>query len=448
MHASRANTPKVASSQKITVYTDGSGLHPGYEEARAGAGVWFGKDDERNRSIRVPEDLPQTNNSAEALAVLVAVKAVPSRSDLTIHTDSKFVIDSLTSGREKAENSDWLLQSNRAVLEETIGRIRKRKGRTTIKKVKGHSGVEGNEEADRLAGEGAQKPYGRKFKSRIPKGERVQGALLSEMTQALLYKGIRRAKATKTLPRRKTVAGLDAARHAAKDTVGLTPTDKTLWKSTRAKSIPHNRQKEFLWKLAHDALKCGSFWDGKPGCEHMVNCPTCEVPETAEHTLTDCPSSGQKVIWSLVGKIMEKRNIPWTAPKIGDITSCGIAGVRNTETGKVRTGASRLRTILIAISAHLIWKLRCEWRMGQGGVPDKTHPKREVHNRWVAMVNRIIKFDVMAAMSKGRIRGAPRPASVLHTWTNTLENETLLLDCINGKQWRIEGVLVGIPARG
>ncbi|KAF5314570.1 hypothetical protein D9611_007204 [Ephemerocybe angulata] len=190
----------------INIYTDGSGMNPGYEEARAGVGVWFGPEDERNYSGRVPENLPQTNNSAEALAVLVALQKVPGKENVVIHTDSKFVIDSLTTAREKTENTDWLLQSNKETLEPIISKIRRRRGKTTFKKVKGHSGIKGNEEADRLAGEGAEKPLGDKINLRIPKDARVQGAKLSEMTQALLYKGIRRAKASKTMPRRKTVA--------------------------------------------------------------------------------------------------------------------------------------------------------------------------------------------------------------------------------------------------
>ncbi|TEB19870.1 hypothetical protein FA13DRAFT_1645918, partial [Coprinellus micaceus] len=100
---------------------------------------------------------------------------------------------------------------------------------------------------------------------------------------------------------RKTVAGLDAARYAAKEKVGLTSTDETLWKSTRSKTITNNRQKEFLWKLGHNTLKCSSFWEGKPGCEHMVDCPSCRVAKTAEHTLTDCQSSSQEIVWRLVG---------------------------------------------------------------------------------------------------------------------------------------------------
>ncbi|PBK70293.1 hypothetical protein ARMSODRAFT_885009, partial [Armillaria solidipes] len=47
-----------------TAYTDGSAFNNGTAEVRAGAGVWFGPDDECNITIRLP-DLYQTNNVAE-----------------------------------------------------------------------------------------------------------------------------------------------------------------------------------------------------------------------------------------------------------------------------------------------------------------------------------------------------------------------------------------------
>ncbi|KAF6760766.1 ribonuclease H-like domain-containing protein, partial [Ephemerocybe angulata] len=138
-------------------YTDGSCTNAGYEEAKAGAGIWYGKDDARNKAIRVPSSLPQTNNSAEAAAVLIALQAARSRDTLIIRTDSKFVIDSVNRNRKKIEDSDWLEQSNRSLIEPIIARIRHRKGRTAFEKVKGHSGDEGNDGADALAAIGAEK---------------------------------------------------------------------------------------------------------------------------------------------------------------------------------------------------------------------------------------------------------------------------------------------------
>ncbi|TEB21313.1 hypothetical protein FA13DRAFT_1571736, partial [Coprinellus micaceus] len=83
--AKRRGHPQRA--RKTVVYTDGSCTNPGYEEAKAGAGVWYGQNDSRNVAMQMPEGLPQTNNAAEALPVLIAVQKTPSRDDLTIKTD-------------------------------------------------------------------------------------------------------------------------------------------------------------------------------------------------------------------------------------------------------------------------------------------------------------------------------------------------------------------------
>ncbi|KAF6742728.1 ribonuclease H-like domain-containing protein [Ephemerocybe angulata] len=210
-------TPKVQTActgHMTTVYTDGSCTDGGYEEARARVGVWFGDGDGRN-SVRVPVELPQTNNVAESLAVLLPGRKAPRDGNLIIKTDSQYVIDVLEKYREKIEDTDWLEQTNCAVLEPTIAEIRCRQGKTTLIKVKGHSGEIGNENTDRLAALGAEKEPGRPIDLSIDERVKVKGAKLSRMTQALLYKGIRRVKAQSVPPRRGMVAGLDAVRHAA-----------------------------------------------------------------------------------------------------------------------------------------------------------------------------------------------------------------------------------------
>ncbi|KAJ7271394.1 hypothetical protein B0H12DRAFT_1003102, partial [Mycena haematopus] len=55
-------------AETISVYTDGSAIHNGKDNAQAGAGVFFGENDPRNRAIRLPTDVGCTNNSGEVLA--------------------------------------------------------------------------------------------------------------------------------------------------------------------------------------------------------------------------------------------------------------------------------------------------------------------------------------------------------------------------------------------
>ena len=69
----------------IWLFTDGSAAY-----GRAGAGVYFGPSNKYNHSFRVSGR--QTNNNAEAQAVEEALVRAPIREDITIWTDSTFVI--------------------------------------------------------------------------------------------------------------------------------------------------------------------------------------------------------------------------------------------------------------------------------------------------------------------------------------------------------------------
>ncbi|KAI0816978.1 hypothetical protein BC628DRAFT_1333855, partial [Trametes gibbosa] len=57
---------------ELTVATDGSCLNNGERSARAGAGVFVGNNDPRNRSVRLPEALSQSNQTGEAVATYLA----------------------------------------------------------------------------------------------------------------------------------------------------------------------------------------------------------------------------------------------------------------------------------------------------------------------------------------------------------------------------------------
>ncbi|KAH9851468.1 hypothetical protein C2E23DRAFT_706454, partial [Lenzites betulinus] len=72
--------------EAVEVYTDGSCNGNGTAAAVAGAGVWFGPDDARNISERVPGEC-RSNQAGEAYACLLATEAVPNFAPMTIVTD-------------------------------------------------------------------------------------------------------------------------------------------------------------------------------------------------------------------------------------------------------------------------------------------------------------------------------------------------------------------------
>ncbi|KAJ3966699.1 hypothetical protein EV361DRAFT_933969, partial [Lentinula raphanica] len=270
----------------IDVYTDGSCEKNGDDDASAGAGIF---------SIRIPKSLKQTNQTGEIIAIKEA-------HELTICSDSRTALDGLTTLRQKWEDTGYIDVENADEFRVTTARLRTRKAISTMKKVKAHVGIEGNEEADRLANEGRVKPNEDAIDMVIPGHLRLTGAKLRCMNQSMLYKAIKiqkmkRPQQQKKLNRRATSENIERAKLGAMTISGKTPTAKRIWCSLRHKDF--SRQfRYFLWMTIHNGYMIGRFWD-RTEEPWKGTCAFCGVEETMEHILTECRGPGMEEIWSL-----------------------------------------------------------------------------------------------------------------------------------------------------
>ncbi|KSQ21631.1 hypothetical protein APB26_32115 [Pseudomonas aeruginosa] len=100
-----------------------------------------------------------TNNTAELKAfhqaLLAARDELDKHSNVTIRTDSEYVINSITKWAPRWERAKWMDGSKPRKNAEIIKPIHQLyqilKGRLSIQHVRGHQGIEGNELADRMA---------------------------------------------------------------------------------------------------------------------------------------------------------------------------------------------------------------------------------------------------------------------------------------------------------
>lgn len=118
------------------------------------------------------------------------METIPPYQLAKIYTNSKYVIEGLTTHLENWENDGWINIKNTELFKKVAHLIRHRSAKTTMQWVKGHDGVQGNEESDALAKQGVDKRNPDLLNLDIPKEFDVQGAKLSTLTQATAYRGI------------------------------------------------------------------------------------------------------------------------------------------------------------------------------------------------------------------------------------------------------------------
>ncbi|XP_057208795.1 ribonuclease H1 isoform X2 [Triplophysa rosa] len=145
----------------VVVYTDGCCSANGKIGARAGIGVYWGRDHPLNVAERLPGR--QTNQRAELQAACKALEQAIEMNfkRVVLYTDSKFTINGITSWVKNWKMNGWKLKGGGIVInKEDFEKLDKLNAELEVvwMHIRGHAGFTGNEEADRLSREGAAKP--------------------------------------------------------------------------------------------------------------------------------------------------------------------------------------------------------------------------------------------------------------------------------------------------
>jgi ribonuclease HI len=148
--------------ERVIIWTDGSCLNNGTQQAASGIGVYYGRNDTRNYSSALKLD-KHTNNRAELAAILYAICMDFNKHNMSIRTDSMYSVNCILNYAPKWQTAGWVTSKGTPV--ESAGMIkyilhliseRKALGlKTELEHVKAHSVNAGNNAADLLARTGA-----------------------------------------------------------------------------------------------------------------------------------------------------------------------------------------------------------------------------------------------------------------------------------------------------
>lgn len=158
---SNINDNDINKNKDIIVFTDGACSMNGSINAKAGMGIYFGENDNRNVSKRI--DGKQTNNTAELTAIIhvfdILKTEIKYKKNIIIYTDSEYCIKCCGDYGEKCEKKNWKKKNGEIPNVELVKKgytLFKENNNVILKHIKAHTGKndffsKGNEGADKLA---------------------------------------------------------------------------------------------------------------------------------------------------------------------------------------------------------------------------------------------------------------------------------------------------------
>jgi len=284
--------------EHATIFTDGSAKNNGMENVSLGMGIWV---EEPRLGSSWKLELPKRgdNNSAEIVAIGLAIETIKARR-LTINTDSKVALG-LIENLPELEKSGYTGPGKKYEVElRYIMDVLRQQGKTvTLNWIKGHSGNEGNEEADKLAENGHTSGD-----ILILEKDRKAGLLLGTHKLKTITKWLQDYK-TKEM---EITWELEKMNKWTRKYWGIEISKERLAKRIwNMGQTP--KEKEFAWKATWGLLE----QDRDPN----IRCPWCRSEDGSwKHTLLKCGPFGLQEMWKEGGPPDIEDSSSWNAWQI------------------------------------------------------------------------------------------------------------------------------------
>ena len=341
-------------SEKIAAWTDGSADKNGFNNSNCGAGIVVPRKPELTHSLHV-KGQPPTNIRGELAAVVSILNKIPFNQPIRIHTDCQYVIDFAVSNIEKSEDKGYFNEDNVDILKRLAYLLKIRSAVTDFAKVKAHDTDKINEAADKLAKEGLNPSTQSQLDLTVPKEWQLSGSKLSTLTYNEIYKRV--MKPVLEFEYTNAREWLDLIGEHIFDRTDGWPRDNMIWDSLRRDPI-RRETGDFLWKIIHNKVKCGTFFLKYQGWEDKANCIKCGEIEDIEHILEGCIGRPWvNEIWEhALDRFDPKRHDDVAIPEVYETKLINILSANILKKSSTR---GRRWVIIITETAYTIWLLRC-----------------------------------------------------------------------------------------
>ncbi|KAL1747373.1 hypothetical protein HDZ31DRAFT_31981 [Schizophyllum fasciatum] len=325
------------------------------------------------------------------------------------------IVEALTRDLQKHDDEGWMNFPNRPQIQALVAKMRSRSGRTALRCPK--RGERGAEEAGNAARAGLGEEVWKHHVIAVDP-HKVRGASLHKMSQKKIYAYLR--DSAKPGVRKQTAPNLQKVKQAVQEATKARVSDRQVWRSLGRKAISRN-VRQFLYKMMHDAHRCGRHWEDIPNCEERVYCHHCSnenerIEESMEHILTECEAPGRREIWAEAERLCSSSTIPWHGAHVGAILGCAAMPVVDEE-GAVREGATRFYQIAVmSESAYLIWRVRNERVIQNENDPARYAGENELKEKLHAQLRRRRTIDRALTDSRRFGPKAIPPELACDTW--------------------------------